>query len=297
MIPLGTPGGVALRMHAAFVVLAAAAWRLGHGRALWAGLLALLAHEAAHVLAARAMGLRVEALELMPFGGVARLAPGPLSPRAESAIAAAGPVASLLSAGLTAMCGYLFPAVRGRLETFLTFNLTLAVLNLLPALPLDGGRILRAQLQRRLSYGAATRIAAWAGVAAGAALLSLAAACALRGAYNLTLPTMGVFLLLAAVSELRALPEGQMQAYLHRYDGVHTGETYAVHQVAAHASMRAREALRMLRHNRYNVLRVVDGRMRTIGEMDEGALLSAIAEGRGTAPLGELLAFDRRRRM
>lgn len=294
---LFTLGRTELRVHPLVVVVVTAACVLGRLDELLLCACAVTLHELSHAAAAHAFACPVPSVELMPFGGVARLAPGPLSPRAESAIAAAGPVASLLSAGLTAMCGYLFPAVRGRLETFLTFNLTLAVLNLLPALPLDGGRILRAQLQRRLSYGAATRIAAWAGVAAGAALLSLAAACALRGAYNLTLPTMGVFLLLAAVSELRALPEGQMQAYLHRYDGVHTGETYAVHQVAAHASMRAREALRMLRHNRYNVLRVVDGRMRTIGEMDEGALLSAIAEGRGTAPLGELLAFDRRRRM
>lgn len=84
-----------------------------------------------------------------------------------------------------------------------------------------------------------------------------------------------------------------MNASLRRYDGVHAGEAYAVYQVAAHASMDAREALRVLRHNRYNVLRVVDGSLRTIGELDEGTLMQAIAQGRGGDTLGELLSFDR----
>ena len=129
---LFTLGRTELRVHPLVVVVVAAACVLGRLDELLLCACAVTMHELSHAAAAHAFACPVPSVELMPFGGVARLAPGPLSPRAESAIAAAGPVASLLSAGLTAMCGYLFPAVRGRLETFLTFNLTLAVLNLSP---------------------------------------------------------------------------------------------------------------------------------------------------------------------
>ena len=290
---VGVVGRTELRIHPLVVVVVMAAWVLGRMNALLRASLALTLHELSHAVVAYVFACPVLSLELMPFGGVARLSRQTLSPQAELCIAAAGPVTSLLVAGLTAMCGYLFPETARRLAAFLTFNLTLAALNLLPALPLDGGRMLRALLQRRLGYGPATGLAAWLGVAAGLAMLALSVWCATNQVYNLTLPTMGVFLLLSAAAELRQLPEGRMNASLRRYDGVHAGETYAVYQVAAHASMDAREALRVLRHNRYNVLRVVDGSLRTIGELDEGTLMQAIAQGRGGDTLGELLSFDR----
>lgn len=294
---IGALGDTELRVHPLIVVTVVAACVLGRLGDLMLAVLALTLHELSHAVVAHVFACPVQCIELMPFGGVARLSRQTLSSHAELCIAAAGPIVSFFTAGLTAMCGYLFPTVQRNLDAFLTFNLTLAVINLLPALPLDGGRILRALLQRRCSYAVSTRISAWLGVAGGVAMLGLTVWCALHGIQNLTLPTMGVFLLLAAITELRMLPEGQMNAYFRRFDGLHTGEAYAVHNIAAHTSMSAREALRVLRHNRYNVLRVVDGQMRTLGELDEGALLRAIAQGKGTAELGELLSFDRNGRM
>lgn len=290
---VGAFGRTELKLHPLIVVVVAAACVLGRMGDLMQAALALTLHEFSHAVVAYVFGCPILSIEIMPFGGVARLERGALPPHTELCIAAAGPVASFFAAGLTAMCGDLFPDTAARLQPFLLFNLTLALTNLLPALPLDGGRMLRALLQNRISYGPATRFAAWLGVAGGCGMLALAIWCAVRGAYNLTLPTMGVFLLLAAVMELRMLPEGRMGAYLSRYDGVHAGRAYDVHHVAAHASMRTREALSVLRHNRYNVLRVVDGQMRTIGEIDEGILLRAIAEGHGNDEIGALLSFDR----
>lgn len=290
---VGAFGRTELRIHPLIVVVAAAACVLGRLGDLMQAALALTLHEFSHAIVAYVFGCPVRSIEIMPFGGVARLERGALPPHTEMCVAAAGPAASFFAAGLTAMCGELFPGTAGRLHPFLAFNLTLALTNLLPALPLDGGRMLRALLQNRMSYGSATRLAAWFGVAGGCGMLAFAIWCAVRGAYNLTLPTLGVFLLLAAVMELRALPEERMGAYLNRYDGMHAGRTYDVHHVAAHASMRTREALSVLRLNRYNVLRVVDGQMRTVGEIDEGMLLRAVAEGRGNEKIGALLSFDR----
>ncbi len=70
-----------------------------------------------------------------------------------------------------------------------------------------------------------------------------------------------------------------------------------VREIAAHESMAAEEAVRILSANRYNVLRVLDASMRTLGEIDEGRLLVGIARFGAGVSVGEILAFDRSGRM
>lgn len=116
---------------------------------------AVLAHEIAHALAARRFGVDTEGIELWILGGVARLTAEPPTPRADATIAAAGPAASLVAAGLFLATGYLLDLsdAPGLLAPMLGWlgvvNIVLAVFNLLPASPLDGGRILRAALWAR----------------------------------------------------------------------------------------------------------------------------------------------------
>ena len=115
----------------------------------------LLAHELGHAVLARRAGLGVEGIILWLFGGVANLHGEARNPRAELRIAAVGPlislavaaVAALLAAAVSAAGG---PALLGAVFAWLArINLGLAVFNLIPAAPLDGGRVLRALLWRR----------------------------------------------------------------------------------------------------------------------------------------------------
>jgi Zn-dependent protease/CBS domain-containing protein len=141
---------------------------------------ALTLHEFAHASVARRYGLRTGSITLFLFGGVAELRDEPQSPAADFRIAAAGPAASL---ALAALLGAVAAAARAAgaspglvaLADYLAgINLILALFNLLPAFPLDGGRILRAALWR--SSGdliAATRRASDIGRAAGYALVAL----------------------------------------------------------------------------------------------------------------------------
>ena len=110
--------------------------------AILAFCLALLLHESAHAVMAQAMGVRVRSLELMPFGCTAHIESfAVVSPGAEIAMAAAGPLANLALAALLQ-----FGADVTAEDTFLAAlyrsNLSLAAVNLLPALPMDGGRVL-----------------------------------------------------------------------------------------------------------------------------------------------------------
>lgn len=285
-------GQIELLVHPLVVAVLAGALVLGKLNELIQILFALSVHEAAHAAAAAAFGSPVRSVTLMPFGGVIRMDMRALSPHTEWCVAAAGPAASFIAAGAAALTAYVSPLTGARLEPFLLYSLTLGTVNLLPALPLDGGRIARCILEHWLKPQVAANVAAWTGVAAGTAMLVICAVGARYGAYNLTLPVMGLFLLLAAIGELRNAPEKQMARLWQKGDTVRT-HGMDVHVVAAHASMRGGEALRLLRANRFNCIRVVDERMRTVGELDEPALLLGMAKLGLGARIGEILRFDR----
>ncbi len=112
----------------------------------------IVVHELAHALVTRAFGGRVDRITLFIFGGVAQLADEPVSPGREFLMAAAGPAMSLCL-GVLAFIGYLAAVSRGAswwlwapLQYLATINFFVAVFNLLPGFPLDGGRVVRAIL-------------------------------------------------------------------------------------------------------------------------------------------------------
>jgi Zn-dependent protease len=114
----------------------------------------VLLHELGHALVARRLGVHVSGIELSFFGGAAKMMQMPRSPDHEIAIAAAGPAVSLMLAGAGFGLGALLHAPL--LLTIGSINVVIAVFNLIPALPMDGGRILRAVLSRRMSFVRAT---------------------------------------------------------------------------------------------------------------------------------------------
>lgn len=141
--------------------------------ALW--LLAIFAsvvvHELAHCLVARARGAEVHEILLFPLGGISKLERLPEAPRDEFAVAIAGPLTSFgLGAAAAVLClatgRDLIPIdlVAGPwLGRVAWLNLILGAFNLLPAFPLDGGRVLRSVLERHRDLLSATRIAARTG--------------------------------------------------------------------------------------------------------------------------------------
>jgi Zn-dependent protease len=112
----------------------------------------LVAHELGHALVARRCGVGVSAITLFVFGGVATLESEPRRPRDELAIASMGPIVSLVIAGVAASLAFVgathgLPAVIAEPLWWLArVNLGIAIFNLVPGFPLDGGRILRAAI-------------------------------------------------------------------------------------------------------------------------------------------------------
>jgi Zn-dependent protease/CBS domain-containing protein len=227
-LKIGSVAGTAVRIHVTFVLFLAwifgVSYVSGGPQQAWSGLLFLvllflcvLLHEFGHIFTARAFGVSTPDVILLPIGGVARLERIPEQPSEEFLIAIAGPAVNVVIAGaLVLFAGAnLTPEHLSAIESantslvdrLATVNLFLALFNLIPAFPMDGGRVLRALLATRLGHIHATEVAAMIGqwVAFGLGFLGLFG--------NPLLIFIAVFVYLAAASEahlvaIRAMSRG-----------------------------------------------------------------------------------------
>lgn len=167
--------------------------------------LTVLAHEVGHAVAARRYGVGVEGIDLWILGGVARLSDEAPTPKAEWRIAAAGPLVSVLLTGALGSVAYALAQagapelITASLAWLAVVNGVLAVFNLLPAAPLDGGRILAAVVWRRTGdrIRAADR-ASQAGQFLGWLMIAWGVVSFLRGDGSIITALLGWFLLTAA---------------------------------------------------------------------------------------------------
>jgi len=173
----------------------------------------VLVHELSHCVVARAFGLPVRRILLYPLGGFSEIEQEPQTPAREFAVSVVGPLTSLALAG----CGWGLDVAlnpggipRVLIDQLILANLVLGVFNLLPGLPLDGGRILRAGVWKLTGRpGTATIAAAWAGRALAVALvavpvLMLGGRLSLTNTYLLWLVVIAVFMWVSSGQAIRA---------------------------------------------------------------------------------------------
>jgi Zn-dependent protease len=176
----------------------------------------VLVHELAHALVARAVGVPTDEIRLFVFGGVARIAGEPADPGAEVLVAMAGPLVSVVLAGLFDLASWSVAGSGGDLLAMLFLgNLVVAGFNLLPGFPLDGGRVARALVWRATGRRLlATRVTALAGRALAAVLILGGATAALWQQTPRWLPqvVLGLFLWQAAAQGERSAARSKLLA-------------------------------------------------------------------------------------
>ena len=180
-IPIFRVAGILVRIHVTFLLLLAflafgyyaqGGSAVAAARVLFLLLLfvCVLLHEFGHAIAAKAFGINTPDITLLPIGGVARLERMPEKPSQELIVALAGPAVNVaIALGLFIAVGFsdvTDTGIVGRpsmLTQLMVINVWLVLFNLLPAFPMDGGRVLRALLATRLNYARATQVAATVG--------------------------------------------------------------------------------------------------------------------------------------
>lgn len=217
--------GIDVRIHVTFLLLPAffgfGGWQdggmagaIGELAFIGALFLCVLLHEFGHALAGRRYGISTPDITLLPIGGVARMENIPDKPSMELVIAVAGPavnvaIAIVLAGALTLTGGVLHGpdgALRILLHNLLVVNCGLVLFNMIPAFPMDGGRVLRALLAMKFSHLTATRVAARTGqvLACGFALFGFFA--------NPMLMLIAIFVFSGAQEELQyAIQRGQYE--------------------------------------------------------------------------------------
>jgi Zn-dependent protease/predicted transcriptional regulator len=220
---IATIAGIEIKLHVTFglvFVIGAVQWGIPHGAAgaafgaalMGALFVCVVLHELGHSLVARAFGLPVKEIVLLPIGGVARMEKNPEKPVHELLISVAGPLVNVAIAGvLLGVAGAALgpldaaglaarlkgaPSAETALLWLLSVNVMLFVFNMIPAFPMDGGRVLRALLWMVMGFGPATRVATAVGqiVAVGLGLWGLVAG-------NFFLALIAVFVFLGAGQE------------------------------------------------------------------------------------------------
>lgn len=299
---LGEWFGIVVYVHATFLLLigwvALSALQRGGGwlEILGSTLLILLLfvcvvmHEYGHALTARRFGIRTQDITLLPIGGVARLERMPRDPAQELWVALAGPAVNLVIAAALFLVVALFAGVSTLTNTqivgapmltqLLWWNVAMAVFNMLPAFPMDGGRVLRALLARRMEYTRATRAAANVGQ-------TMAFLFALGGLFG----GMPFLLFIALFVYLGAEAEAQMVQTQSSFRGLPVHLAMVTRFATLDTRDRLEDAVRALLAGSQQDFPVMDGG-RVAGLLTRRDLMTTLSERGPTAPVAEVMHHD-----
>jgi Zn-dependent protease/CBS domain-containing protein len=284
---IGTITGTAVRVHITFLLflgwIFAASWAAGGPEAAWQGLIFLLllfacvvAHEFGHIYTARAFGISTPDVTLLPIGGVARLERIPEEPYQEVLVAIAGPLVNvaiaavlivIAGAGVNAADLYAVESTQtSMIDRLAAVNLFLAVFNMIPAFPMDGGRVLRALLASRLGVVRATEIAAFVGQGVAFAL-------GFVGLFtNPMLIFIAIFVYLAASSEAHLVAIRAMSR------GVPVSAAMLTQYTTLTPEAHVDDAVQAVLRTSQGEFPVVDGAGRPVGLLGRNDLIRALKE-------------------
>jgi stage IV sporulation protein FB len=299
-IPIGSVKGTIIRVHFTFLLflvwIGVAHYAQGGRDAALQGVifilllfLCVLLHEFGHVLAARRYGVQTPDITLLPIGGVARLERIPEEPSQELIVALAGPAVNLvIAAVLYLVLGGVLPRESMEVQNsgvsllarLASVNIFLAVFNLIPAFPMDGGRVLRAVLASRLGYSRGTQIAATVGqvVAFGLGLLGLMG--------NPLLIFIAVFVYMGAASEAHAVQMRQVSR------GMLVSDAMITRFETLTPGSRVEDAVQCLIKTTQHEFPVVDGAGGLRGVLTRDDMIRALRERGPETPVLEVMRSD-----
>lgn len=239
----------------------------------------VLVHEMAHVLVAKGYGLSILELELLPFGGVARIDDlMEVDPQVETRVALAGPISNMFFIGVGLVCKTYQIYPDKWLDFFIRTNIALAGFNALPALPLDGGRVYRALLTSKMGYRRATHRAAWLGKVFAVMFTLGGLVGAYMGYVNMSLIILGFFVYAAASKEQKTAMYVLMRYLARKQEELKRFGCLASEQLVAFEHTTVADVVRLFVPQRYHLIWIVDDKGRIGGLITELDVINAMFE-------------------
>ncbi len=269
--------GAQVRLHPLLAVLGAVCLLSGRLPSLISSLVALILHESGHLIVLRAYKTRVISVELTPFGGLIEAEDDALPGGGALLLALAGMIMNALFAFLSIRFYALSLLPFHVSQAFLRANLALLLINLMPVLPLDGGRALKILLRRFLDEKAVARWLTALGTLCGLLLIAASFRFALNGELLLSPAFSGLYLLYMAAVARRGAASRYVSALIARRYRLSERGALDVQWLAVSEKTPARALLGRLSPGKYHMLSVLrdDGRQ-TLGTLDEEALCEAL---------------------
>lgn len=282
-------GRTEIRVSAAMIPFFIWCIVIGEGRLLLLGLISLTVHECAHLIAARNLGYQATRLAVYPIGAVLQFRPDTVESGTEWIAAAAGPLASAALAAFLFLIRTVCRSDSDLLHSLQTVNFSIAVLNLIPAFPLDGGRILRPFLQKILRERTSKRIllsftflTSLAFLASGISLLS-------KGVLSAwTFPAFSLFLTASAILEWKTPDPGNIGSVLNRSRAIRRGESRKAVFVVLSSEATVGDAVAAISGSCVTFLRIADGN--SYYELSENDLLREAGRFGYREPLKSLIS-------
>ncbi|MAZ15839.1 MAG: site-2 protease family protein [Ahrensia sp.] len=300
--PIAKVAGSEIRIHVTFFLLllwiGIASFQSGGGAAATEGVLFIIAvfacvvlHELGHAMAARRYGIKTPSITLLPIGGVAQLERMPERPSEEVVVAIAGPLVNVvIAAVLIAILGA-FPNLAtvanienpqpGFLSRLAVVNIILVLFNLIPAFPMDGGRVLRALLAMKFNRVRATAIAATIGQITSFIFGFLGL---LTG--NVLLIFVAIFVYMAATGESQATSFQAIASKVSVRKGMIT------HYDALGSASTLGDAVEALLRTTQHEFPVIDGGGNLRGVLTRSAMVQALQQHDRSYPVHEVMARD-----
>lgn len=300
-IRIARVAGIDVKIHLTFLLLLAwigwSYYRKGGTEAAVEGILfilllfgCVLLHEFGHALAGRAFGIRTPDITLLPIGGVARMQRMPDQPWQEMIVAIAGPLVNVIIAGiLFAVLGADFdwsglekiedPQV-SMMAKLAIINVMLVVFNMIPAFPMDGGRVLRSGLAMITSHAQATRIAA--GIGQGLAFVF--------GFIGLLFNPLLIFIALFVY--LGASQEAAAAHFKEFTGGARVADAIVTHFVSLRDTDTLEDAVEILLRTSQHEFPVIDAEGHPRGILIQDALIDALRKHDPGAPVAQFARQD-----
>lgn len=266
---------------------------MGYTKEMFILFLFVMLHEMAHVIFAVMYKLRVETIEIFPFGGVARIGNiEGVEAHKEIIIAMAGPGANIIAASIILALNRAGVSIPD-FSYLMNVNITLALFNLLPGLPLDGGRMLRAALAYYTGFKKATRTSAVMGKIIAMALLFVGIIVYIYGNLNISLLVIPFFIFISAVNEENGIMYTIMKNITNKNSDFITRGVMDTTGICVYENVMIREVLKNFDLNRYHLIVVINSEMKIRAVFTESQVFEALSFYGGGVTLGELCEKNR----